>query len=370
MSFSTPPPADDETRRPAEDAAIVAQRRKHDEWMAVVVALVGIGSIFWWAVTQKYPGFDLASWSLSPSPTPTAPPPSLPPVSSGASTSPTLSLNVKPAPLPAAKLSAPLAPEALPPNAIGPVWPSTSPTAVPLTSGNATVGTTTPTVPAPAMSPSGSAAPAPAASMPPASAPTPKATISFADVPADYWALPYIQALGKRGILEGAGGQFQPDKLVTRAEFAAMLQKAFFDKAPLKATTDFKDILPSYWGLPAIREAVKLGFMSGYTDGNFRATKPIPKLEGIVAIAAGLQLADTAAVDVTKLYKDGTQVPKWAIAKIASATESGLVVNYPESTVLNSAQPLTRADAAALIYQALVKTGKVPAIASNYIAKP
>lgn len=358
MSFSTPPSSspDGENRPTAEDP--VAKRRKQDEWIAVVVALLSIGGILTWSLLQNNPGFDLSSWSLSPSPTATAPVPGLPTGDASGST-PAIAPKSDPSPLPSVELPTPAAiePGVAPTAAATLVTPLASPSAAP-------------TVPAPTISPNSVASPSPTASVPAASPPTPKATISFADVPTGYWALPYIQDLGKRGILEGSGGQFLPDRPVTRAEFAAMLQKAFFDQAPVKAATDFKDVLPSYWGLPAIREAVKLGFMSGYTDGNFRATKPIPKLEGIVAMAAGLQLPKTSALDVTQVYQDAGQVPKWAIASLASATEAGLVVNYPTATTLNPSQPLTRADAAALIYQALVKQGKAPAIASNYVAKP
>lgn len=358
MSFSTPPSpsSDEENRITAEDTA--AKRRKQDEWVAVVVALVSMGGILSWSMLQNNPGFDLSSWSLSPSPTATAPVPGLPTGDASGST-PAIALKSDPSPLPSVKPPTPT-----------PIEPGVAPTAAATLVTPLASPSTAPTVPAPTISPNSAVSPSPTASVPAASPPTPKATISFADVPAGYWALPYIQDLGKRGILEGSGGEFLPDRPVTRAEFAAMLQKAFFDQAPVRAATDFKDVLPSYWGLPAIREAVKLGFMSGYTDGNFRATKPIPKLEGIVAMAAGLQLPKTSAIDVTQVYQDASRVPKWAIASLASATEAGLVVNYPTVTTLNPSQPLTRADAAALIYQALVKQGKAPAIASNYVAKP
>jgi hypothetical protein len=363
MSFSMPPstPPDDDARRRAEAAAL-PQRRKQDEFIAVVVALASIGGIFWWTTAANRSGFNLAGLSLNPTATPTAS--SLPTPSADTSRLPA-------SPAPATNPADPYAPrraveEGMPP--LGAIGPSSLPTApspavVPF---NASGGTpTAPTAPPEVSPPPATVPPAPLASPP-----VPKATISFADLPNDYWATPYIQELGKRGILEGAGGNFLPDKPVTRAEFAAMLQKAFFDRSPVKSAIAFKDILPSYWGLPAINEAVKLGFMNGYTDGNFRATQPIPKLQGLVAIVTGLQLQDATAVNVANLYQDSAQIPAWAMDKIAKATQSELVVNYPEPKALNPTQPLTRADAAALIYQGLVKAGKVPPIASNYVVKP
>jgi len=46
------------------------------------------------------------------------------------------------------------------------------------------------------------------------------------------------------------------------------------------------------------------------------------------------------------------------------------VVNYPERALLNPQQTTTRADAAALIYQALVQSGKADRLDSAYIVQP
>ncbi len=370
MSFSTPPSmppgsTPEEEARRREEA--VVHRQKYDELIAVVVALASFGGIFWWSVAQKAPGFNPASLSLnsSPGPVATASPFALGAASGGTAPNTALS-STKPAP--AAKLDA--SNKSAPAESEAPVAP---PMDLPKPAASAPpagpIGMpATPSAPMAIAPPT--TTPTPAASPPQATTPTPKASISFTDVPDDYWASPYIQELGKRGILEGTSGNFLPDKPVTRAEFAAMLQKAFYDKQPAKSVISFKDILPSYWALPAINEAVKMGFMNGYTDGNFRATKEIPKVEGIVALVTGLQVKDAATTDVAKLFQDSAQIPKWATDKMAIAAQAGLVVNHPESTLLNPTQALTRAETAALIYQALVKEGKAPAIASKFVVKP
>jgi hypothetical protein len=391
MSFSMPPMSPEEEARRREEEAALAHRRRYDELIAVVVALAGIGGVLWWGSSQNYPGFNLTS-SLA-----------LNGSSNGATPGNAVPSFFGTAPTASSRAIAPTAPNGGTPqkgrpgaaptedgNGVGRPAPTqgfaTAPSGTNPPSPQAmapAAGTLTPPAgaggstetPNPAATtnppPTSSASPTPAATdTPKAQAPTPKATISFTDVPSDYWAEPYIQELGKRGILEGSGGNFLPDKPVTRAEFASMLQKAFFDRPPVRDTMSFKDVLPGYWGLPAIDEAVKLGFMNGYTDGNFRATKQIPKLEGVVALVSGLKLPDGAALDLTQVFQDGGQVPQWATGKIGTAVQSSMVVNHPEPALFNPSQPLTRADAAALIYQALAKDGKVPAIDSNYLAKP
>lgn len=61
--------------------------------------------------------------------------------------------------------------------------------------------------------------------------PTSSAAINFSDVAPDYWARPFIQALVARNVITGfPDGTFKPNEPVDRAEFAAMIQKAFNQK--------------------------------------------------------------------------------------------------------------------------------------------
>ena len=57
----------------------------------------------------------------------------------------------------------------------------------------------------------------------------------------------YIEALAAREIVNGVGnGCFEPNRSVTRAEFAKMLTEAF-DLVDEKAETDFDDVSEDKW---------------------------------------------------------------------------------------------------------------------------
>lgn len=215
--------------------------------------------------------------------------------------------------------------------------------------------------------------PAPAASPTPVeTVPSPPApSVQFPDVPQVFWARPYIEALATQGILTGfEDGTFRPTKPVTRAEFAAQLQKAFDQKVITDAPT-YKDVPNKFWASSAIQETTRSGFLRGYPGSLFRPNQQIPKVQALVALSKGLGLASTSSpAEALKIYKDAAQIPKYATNIVAVATESGLVVNYPNRQILNPNKPLSRAEAAALTYQAMVKAGKAPAITSEYVAQP
>ncbi len=201
---------------------------------------------------------------------------------------------------------------------------------------------------------------------------TPATTTTFSDVGSTYWATPFIQALAERNVISGfTDGTFKPDQPVKRAEFAAMIQKAFNQNAVRQLSQGgFRDVPANYWAASAIQKAYETGFMSGYPNNLFLPNQQIPKVQAIVALTNGLGVttSGTNANDLSTYYSDASEIPSYAVNNVAAATQANLVVNYPELKVLNPGVSLTRGEAAALLYQALVKQGQLPPLASNVAA--
>jgi hypothetical protein len=196
------------------------------------------------------------------------------------------------------------------------------------------------------------------------------AQTAFPDVPAGYWAANFIQALVSRGVIAGFAedGTFRPEDPVTRAQFAAMVNKAF-NRSPIRGSISFVDVPAGYWATAAIQKAYTTGFLAGYPGNVFRPDERIPRAQVLVSLANGLTYASTSPVDplLAGTYSDADQIPSYARASIAAATERRLVVDHPDLRFLNPNQVATRAEVAAFIYQALVSEGQVAAIPSPYI---
>lgn len=212
--------------------------------------------------------------------------------------------------------------------------------------------------------------PAPQATTP--SAPAPAQRANFLDVPQDFWAYPFITTLAQRGIVNGfPGGYFKPTDPVTRAEFAALLQAAFAQNPGRDNVAVFRDVPPDFWAVPAIDRAIQTGFLRGYPGDVFQPQQEIPRVQVLVALATGLNLAPPSFPGqvLQSLYRDADQIPQYATEKVAAASTAGLVVNYPDAKLLNPNQNATRAEVAAIIHQALVKGGRLQQIQSPYIAR-
>jgi S-layer homology domain len=328
-----------------------------DEFIAVVLALGTIGGIIFWSLSRKDSGWNVGEIvSLSPT------------------TSPNIQLNQQsPSPVPQVQPKTGTLPSTLPTPI---VEPSTAPLAIEQIPSTTVLPPTsiTPINPPQLETPLSSASkpfPQPFSLVTPSKK---KSTIpppiAFNDVPADFWGGRFINVLSSRGIIKGFPDySFRPNQPVNRAEFAAILQQAFENK-PAENTRKFKDVKDKFWAIPAINQAISTGFLKGYPNQTFLPEQKITRVQVLVALVSGLNLkTPTSPEQVLKIYKDGKDIPRYATDKIASATVNGLVVNYPNLEVFAPNKEATRAEVAAMIYQALVKMGRLEAIPSKHIVR-
>ncbi|WP_414513221.1 DUF1565 domain-containing protein [Nostoc sp. PCC 9305] len=194
----------------------------------------------------------------------------------------------------------------------------------------------------------------------------PGGPVAFKDVPANYWAKTYIEALASQNIIAGfPDGSFKPNDPVTRAQFATIVTKALTPPTK-RAAIKFKDVASNFWAYAAIQSAYQSEFVSGYPDGTFKPQQQIPRVQALVALANGLGLT-ASNQNVLSFYTDAAQIPNYAIAPVAAATARQLVINYPTVKQLNPNRQATRAEVAAFVYQALVNAGRAQPIPSSYL---
>jgi parallel beta-helix repeat protein len=182
-----------------------------------------------------------------------------------------------------------------------------------------------------------------------------------------HWAEAFIRELLQLGIVTGFRDRtYKPDATMTRAQYAALLVKAFNPSAKRQAVK-FRDIPESFWAYSVIQQAYQGQFLSGYPNNTFRPNENIPRVQIIVSLVNGLGLTAPAAKTL-KSYDDQGKIPSYAKDEVAIASDKRIIVNYPNIKQLNPTREATRAEVAAMVYQALVDAKRVAAINSPYIA--
>jgi hypothetical protein len=316
------------------------RRLTADELIAIVVALAGIGTVFFWGIGQKYRPLNLLQGNIAK-------------LGSDNANGRVGLLGTDEPIFSQQKTDATgIAPTATRQNATG-VTPSNAPTTIVKTV-EVPAEPTKVTSPTTVIVPPTVVAPAPVTPV--------AAKPAFTDVPKQFWGEKYITELRNRGILNDFGdGKFDPNQSVTRGEYAKMLDRAFPDRAMVASPpSTFKDIPANYPRKEAIEKAVKTGFMTGYSPTKFAPNQTIPRYQMQISLAKGLQLPAPANPDtILSKYSDAGDMPKYARAKMAAAVSSGLTIKDDTPNLLKPAQAATRADAAATVYEALVKEGKI-----------
>ncbi|TVQ43520.1 MAG: hypothetical protein EA365_12415 [Gloeocapsa sp. DLM2.Bin57] len=202
--------------------------------------------------------------------------------------------------------------------------------------------------------------------------PTPEPEVVFVDVAQDYWAYPFIMALAEEGIFKDLrGGNFRPNDSVPRGEYAEILNEAI-RLTSTETAIDFKDVDEESEAKEAIDLAVGEKFLKGYPGEIFEPNQPISKMQVLLSLVSGLELQPSGDPEtiLADNYQDWQEIPEYARSAIAAATESGLVINYPDLKILNPNGEATRAQVAAMIHQALVVLEQQSPVESEYIVNP
>ncbi|MBW4620116.1 MAG: DUF1565 domain-containing protein [Cyanosarcina radialis HA8281-LM2] len=190
---------------------------------------------------------------------------------------------------------------------------------------------------------------------------------AFSDIQ-NHWAQPYIEALASQNLLAGSGdGTFRPNETMNRAQLAAMIDKAFAP-TPKQAAVSFSDVNSKFWAYQSIQRVSQSGFLSSFPKKQFRPNQTVTRVGVIVALVNGLKLGSKDG-KLLAVYVDREQIPSSVSKAVAAATEKQLVVNYPDVGKLNPNRNVSRAEAAAFMYRALLATGRVKAICSPFLVK-
>ncbi len=175
-------------------------------------------------------------------------------------------------------------------------------------------------------------------------------TVEVADILTDidgHWAENSIRNLVTAGAVSGyPDNTFKPENKITRAEFAAILVKAFELKA--EGAKIFADTA-GHWAEDYIAAAAACGVVSGYDADSFGPDDLITREQMAVLITKAVKLSPVAG---EIRYGDSSAVSTWAIDAVAAATENGIMKGYPDNTFQPQGSA-TRAEAVTVIVNAM-----------------
>ncbi|WCT55683.1 S-layer homology domain-containing protein [Paenibacillus kyungheensis] len=184
---------------------------------------------------------------------------------------------------------------------------------------------------------------------------------SFVDM-TTHWSRTDVNDMASRLVVTGEkGGVFAPDRLVTRAEFAAMIVRALgLSAEPSKIT--FSDVHDSDWYAGVIGSASNHGLIEGYNDTTFRPNQQITREEASEILSHAMKLTGLST-DITTNeanaqlsgFSDRKQVSNWAVPALALAVKYHIVEG--NQGAIEPQSDVSRAQATTMIRRLLQRSG-------------
>ncbi|HZG71134.1 MAG TPA: N-acetylmuramoyl-L-alanine amidase [Chondromyces sp.] len=176
----------------------------------------------------------------------------------------------------------------------------------------------------------------------------PAAALTFNDIGTTHRAKEEVYFLAEGGIVNGtSNGDFEPDRLVTRAEAAAMIGRALQYNGT-KQPTGFNDVEVGNFASGYIKEAVDNKIIKGYSDGSFRPYQSVTRGEMALFIGRAFDYpADDMGVAIASLREKG-------IAQGVSETSFGTTL------------PIKRSDFAVFLARAIKPELRLAAQTANF----
>ena len=165
----------------------------------------------------------------------------------------------------------------------------------------------------------------------------------YRDFPNDWSAKSLEQAIDE-GLLNGSNCMIDAKGLLTRAQMAAIVSRAF-GAAKTASLDDYRDVLPSAWYYSDMGKAVKMGAFQG-ANGLLNPDAPITREEAFTVLARAFALEGGGSATL-KDFVDGGTVSSWASESVAALVAGGYVNGA--NGMLNLKNNITRAEFAKVI---------------------
>ncbi|HBV99411.1 MAG TPA: hypothetical protein DEF36_20525 [Desulfotomaculum sp.] len=180
----------------------------------------------------------------------------------------------------------------------------------------------------------------------PAQPPEQKTAVVLTDL-SGHWAEKNIEKLIEMGAVSGyPDGTFRPDGSITRAEFTAMLVKAF--KLQGKGDRVFADTA-GHWAREVIVTAASNGIIGGYDQNTFGPADPVTREQMAVMTVKAAKLSPASG---ELAFTDREKISSWARESVNTAVKAGIITGYSDNTFRPGGEA-ARAEAVTMIAKAL-----------------
>lgn len=181
----------------------------------------------------------------------------------------------------------------------------------------------------------------------------------FSDLPKEHWAHTAVMKLKEKHVLQGTDDEhFEPDRPITRAEFAKMVVAAF-ELIPVSTDiAEFTDVKKTDWYYQYVRTLSALGLIQGFEDGSFGVHGAISRQDMAVILYRVLKHQGFDLSEEITETADWDAIAEYAQEAVGCLISSDVLKGDENGNYFGQTEA-TRAQAAVLLYNCLNFPAKV-----------
>lgn len=191
-----------------------------------------------------------------------------------------------------------------------------------------------------------------------------------------HWAEKDLRALVEKGIMTGyPDGTYQPNKAITRAEFAKLVITTLKQlptengESTISDVPEMKDLNsndPSQWYYGDVMAAIQAGIITGFEDSTFRPNQKITREQMATMIMRAINAREIYSEPATLNFKDKAKIQSYAKEHVQRIVYLE-IMNGMDGNVFAPAQDSTRAQVAAVLVRMINKILNEPEVTyTNY----
>jgi len=176
---------------------------------------------------------------------------------------------------------------------------------------------------------------------------------SFLDITAGSWFEEAVEWALMKGVMNGEGAVFNPNKATTRAMLVTVLYRLEGSPDFLGVTLPFNDVKENEWYFDAVKWAYVKGVVNGVSPTAFAPTAILTREQFATVLfryAKEIRGEGPSASGDLSGYTDGNEISGYAVEAFAWANEKGYL-NGTSATRLSPKGSATRAQMATILYR-------------------
>lgn len=164
---------------------------------------------------------------------------------------------------------------------------------------------------------------------------------------AAHWAMPYAQKLVDWGIMRGDNGNLALDRAITRAEFVAMMNRAY--GYTRLGSMPFPDVSTRDWYYEDINIAYNMGYFKG-ASGYALPKANLSREQAAVLLARNMMLQPSTGEGLD--FSDSRALSEWSRGLVGAAADMGILGGYSDGS-FKPLRNITRGEVASMLVKAI-----------------